>query len=111
MTDSPLVTTSPTPVVFRIWRRRIANEDVVFALFPTEPSDSEGLWCTTYTHIGQHGQADYNFCIANSRTAKTKEYKALKKELQSSPYFYKLKVCARASKEMHLKRIEAAKEK
>lgn len=57
----------------------------VFALFPHEVCNFNGN-VTYYQHIGQHGEADYNHCIATSRPATAEEYKDLKTELDNIGY-------------------------
>lgn len=69
-----------TPVIFRVWRQQPRS---VFALFPAEPSDYDGLSCSSYEHIGQHGAADYTGCMARSRPATPREYRDLMAELRS----------------------------
>ena len=54
------------PVVIRVWK---GNPDDVFALFPTDPADNYGRYCTSYQHVGQHSSADYGHCIRQSRPA------------------------------------------
>jgi hypothetical protein len=75
-----------TRVVFRWWR----ESDSVIALFP-DIEDRHGL-VSSYMHVGQHGPADYMGIIANSRPATPEEYTDLKRELESAPYNYNLKV-------------------
>jgi hypothetical protein len=76
-----------TVVVFRMWK---AEPKGCFALFPFVPHDRNGLYCESYEHVGQHGGADYSGCIADSRPATPAEYAALKRELESPPYEYRL---------------------
>lgn len=80
-----------TPVVFRKWKKKEGGE--VFALFPTI-KENNGL-ISSYQHIGQHSSADYMKCIAATKPAKLREYEALRQELESEPYNYKLRVCKR----------------
>lgn len=71
------------PVIIRVWR---SDPDDVFALFPTLPADTLGYQCTSYQHVGQHGGADYNLCIRNSRPATAKEARELLAELRGIGY-------------------------
>lgn len=72
-------------VVFRKW----PDGDVI-ALFPTLEFNAGMQQCTSYQHIGQHGPANYVHCIAGTTPATPAEYAALKRELESDPYHYKL---------------------
>ncbi len=76
-----------TIVVFRVWKD---ESNTVFALFPEDKASD--YYCSSYEHIGQHGGADYTGCIQRSRPATPQEYAALKRELESSPYHYRLAV-------------------
>lgn len=77
-------TDPPVIVVFRKWRD---NGDIL-ALFPEIPHNDR--LCTAYEHVGQHGGADYAGCIARTVPATPTEYAALRRELKSAPYHYKL---------------------
>lgn len=70
-----------TPVIFRQFK----GGDIL-ALFPADPADTAGQFCTCYAHIGQHSSADYNATIAQSKPAKPVEYADLKAELESVGY-------------------------
>ena len=71
-----------TQVIFR--KDTPKNGGDVFALFP----DLEGspYHCMCYQHVGQHGSADYNGCIAVSKPATPTEYADLLAELVSIGY-------------------------
>lgn len=92
----------PTVVIFRVW------DDDVLALFPELPADIQGKYCTSYQHVGQHGQADYDHCIYKSRPAKPDEYAELAAELKRAGY--KLDIKRRATYKMHQKRWKTARE-
>ena len=83
-----------TKVIFRKFRK-FGGE--IIALFPEEPGSKVYL-CMSYQHFGQHGDADYIHCVANSRPARPEEYAALKAELQSIGYT--LEVCRRRTRQM-----------
>lgn len=68
-----------TQVLFRYWRKEI------IALFPYLIANYNGN-VESYQHVGQHGGADYLGIIQGSRPATKKEYKDLKKELESLGY-------------------------
>jgi hypothetical protein len=72
-------------VVFRVWH----NGDVI-ALFPELPFDRDGLYCTSYEHVGQHGSADYHGCVCLTRPAKPHEYRDLARELENRGYRLKV---------------------
>ena len=67
---------------------RMDKEGDVFALFPEIPGAS-GL-CTSYQHVGQHGSADYNWCIDQSRPATESEYLDLYNDLKEIGYDLKV---------------------
>lgn len=81
-----------TPIIFRKWR---GKDGTIFALFPAECASCNGDTCSSFEHVGQHAAADYGFCIAQSTPATPDEYAALKRELESEPYNYRLQVCQR----------------
>lgn len=78
-----------TYVVFRKWKRSSGNEGVI-ALFPYERSNL--TMCMSYEHIGQHGGADYTGVVSRTVLATEDEYAPLKRELESEPFNYVLKV-------------------
>lgn len=81
-----------TPVIFRKARKKYGGE--VIALFPAEPW-SNAYDCACYVHVGQHGAADPHHVINTSRLATPAEYADLKRELESAPYGYRLKLYTR----------------
>ncbi len=66
-------------VVFRKWRIGCG----IIALFPDETYTYN---VGSYTHIGQHGEADYRHVMKNTIPATPEEYAGLKKELESIGY-------------------------
>lgn len=93
------MTTEATPVVFRFLnagKGKYWQRDLI-ALFPGETwtDRNRGKLCSSYIHIGQHCGADYAGIIKSSRPATPDEYASLKRELESSPYNYNLKVLKR----------------
>jgi hypothetical protein len=83
------------PVVFRAERSGPFKGDVT-VVFPTLPADYQGYKMTCFAHIGQHSACDFGW-YHKTRAAKPDEYAALKRELESKPYEYRLKVCSRIS--------------
>lgn len=88
-----------TLVVFRKYKpSRIEYNDSypphdILALFP-EVSGSciDDSICQCYQHVGQHGQANYYYCVHELTTpAKPEEYEDLKKELESLGYKLKIR--------------------
>lgn len=77
-----------TIVVFRKWPKSEGGD--VMALFPYE-EEGNG-YCSSYQHLGGHGGADYRVCVDRTKPAKPEEYAALKRELESAPYCYRLVV-------------------
>ena len=75
-----VVSEKKTVVVFRKWKD---NGDII-ALFP-DIKENNGT-CSSYEHIGQHGEADYVHCIAGSRPATPNEAQDLLKELRGLGY-------------------------
>ena len=86
------------PVIFRRW----PNGDIC-ALFPTIASDYEGRHCTVYSHIGQHGAAEYGHVIDQTKPATPDEYAPLMRELESIGY-ENLRVYRRANWRFHAAR-------
>jgi hypothetical protein len=80
-----------TRVIFRKWHTRYGGE--VIALFPE--IESGYTMVLSYEHLGQHGGANYESVLRQSRPAAPVEYKALKRELESYPFYYNLKVIRR----------------
>jgi hypothetical protein len=78
--------TFKTVVVFR----KFKDFGDIVALFPTEAADNNGN-CCSYQHAGQHGAADYRFCIRTSVAATSDEYAPLKRELESIGYNLEIK--------------------
>jgi hypothetical protein len=76
-----------TLVVFRRW----GNGDII-ALFPTF---RDRTYCESFEHVGQHGLAYYSGVISMTKPALPEEYAALKRELESAPYHYVLRVIKR----------------
>jgi len=92
------------PVVIRVWK---GDPDDVFALFPTDPADNYGHFCTSYQHVGQHGSADYCHCIRNSRPATKAEARPLLIELRRIGY--RPRVLKRAARRHHDERLSTAR--
>jgi hypothetical protein len=74
-----------TPVIFRKWK-----DGAVIALFPAEPGDMNPATCSSYMHVGQHGAADPQLVIQQTKPAAAAEYADLKQELESAGYQLKL---------------------
>ncbi len=92
------------PLVLRVWK---GDPDDVFALFPTDPADNYGRYCTSYQHIGQHGSADYCHCIRNSRPATKAEARPLLIDLRRIGY--RPHVLQRATRCHHDQRLVTAR--
>jgi hypothetical protein len=92
------VRTDTIPVIFRVFPKKEGGD--VVALFPTLPGTHEWWTCSSYMHVGQHGGADCRGLISMTRPATPDEYAALKRELESPPYEYRLKVVRRVSRAM-----------
>ena len=79
-------------VIFRVWKDgdRIAPSLDVIALFPEIAVDTIGYNCQSYMHIGQHGGANLNIVLRNTRLATPDEYDELYKELTRIGYDLKV---------------------
>lgn len=86
-----------TPVLFRVSRSPVKYGDEVTAVFPCEPADPDGDLMTCYCHVGQHGACSLSW-YRTTRPATPEEYADLKRELESEPYGYRLKVYKRISR-------------
>lgn len=82
-----------TDVIFRKWPKSKGGD--VLALFPGDPGTDNQHTCSSFQHIGQHGSADPRLCILRTQPARPDEYAALKRELESAPYNYRLSVIQR----------------
>lgn len=96
-----------TPVIFRKYPNIRGGE--VIALFPAELGTYDPRLCSSFVHVGQHGSADPLACIDNTRPAREAEYADLRKELESAPYGYRLKVYQRHKREFYKMREAEAR--
>ncbi len=80
-----------TPVIFRVWNTGTKS---VLAIFPELEGARVGL-CRSYEHIGQHGDCQPRYIATKTHIATPTEYADLKRELESAPYLYKLRVVNR----------------
>lgn len=71
--------TETTDVIFRTFK-----EGDVIAVMPHEVSNFG--FVTSYMHVGQHGDADYNQVLKETRLATKEEYADLLRELESIGY-------------------------
>lgn len=90
--------TTKTKVIFRYW------ENDVIAIFPEDADSPNPRYCESYQHVGGHGSCDPNAIVEVSRPATPEEYASLKRELESDPYFYELKVIQRLRYSHYLNR-------
>ncbi len=74
-----------TVVVFR----KFKDDGSIVALFPHEINYFDGC-CESYQTVGQHGAANYGYCISISVPAKPAEYASLKRELEQIGYNLKV---------------------
>jgi hypothetical protein len=70
-----------TRVVYRVFK----DSGDVIALFPNEINYPDGS-CDSYQRIGQHGAANYAYCMRISRPATFEEWIDLHHELESIGY-------------------------
>jgi hypothetical protein len=96
-----------TPVIFRTERSDPFKGDVT-AVFPCDPFDNYGRQMSCFAHVGQHSGCDLTW-YWNTRAATPVEYAALKRELESAPYGYQLKVYKRIQPWMRDERFKTAR--
>lgn len=84
-----------TEVIFRVWRNQIIT------LFPHIVCDFNGS-VLSYMHLGQHGAANYDHIIKESKLAAEKEYIDLYNEL-TNHFGYNLKVMKKRNYNKYLK--------
>jgi len=86
-------------------------QDELIALFPEEVGTLDPNTCMNYTHIGQHGCANLNFVLSESKspykTKKAKQVKDLKDELKDIGY--ELKEIRNVCQYQHYKEVRKAK--
>lgn len=88
-----LMKVQTVPVIFRRWPKREGGE--VIAIFPTlveTQYPNRPPACLAYQHTGQHGGCDVFIVDRTTLVRDPAEYADLKRELESAPYFYKLRV-------------------
>lgn len=101
------MTNDLTPVLFRVDKHGPFKGNVT-AVFPSEPADASGNMMTCFAHVGQHSGCSYGW-YCTTRPATPAEYADLKRELESAPYRYKLRVCQRITRTMNADRRAAAR--
>ena len=89
-----------TPVIFR----RFKEGDVI-ALFPLECGTSSPYTCGSYQHVGQHGAADPGivYCTTPAQDD-APDVVALRTELETYPFFYRLRPMRRFPRDALAKR-------
>ena len=80
-----------TLVIFRKYKE---SPHDILALFPAEKGSNKPGSCMSYEHVGQHGSADYKYCIDITKPATPDEYKDLFNELRDQ-IGYNMKVIKR----------------
>ena len=88
-------------VVLRVWRKAPHG---VIALWPAVAADANGSLCQSFEHIGQHGGADYQGVIRQTRPATLEEASELLAELRQRGYVPV--VVKRATRSMIQQRLE-----
>lgn len=92
-----------TKVIFRWYQK----DGECIALFPQMAMDYQGWLCSSYMHVGQHGSADPQVVVSQTRLATKLEYAALAKELRQRGY--RLYIRKRCTKYDLLLRMKGAK--
>lgn len=105
-----------TPVIFRRWPKERCRDflgrvywtggDAV-AIFPTLPGTSDEYTCSSYEHLGQHGACNGRGFVNRTILAKPEEYADLKKELESPPFNYRLRIYSRWQPSFDVERRKA----
>ncbi|MCK5611634.1 hypothetical protein KAR91_57720 [Candidatus Pacearchaeota archaeon] len=72
--------------IFRIYPDTTARCGEVIALFPQIANRLDGYLCQSYMHIGQHGAANIDVVVSQTRLATEQEYESLLKELEQIGY-------------------------
>jgi hypothetical protein len=95
-----------TLCIFRRWR---GGQKTVIALFPYDPHDYTGIYCSSYEHTGQHGGADPAGVIRRTRPASLGEpdVAALRRELESEPFRYRLEIRKKCPADAFRRRVDA----
>lgn len=99
-----------TEVIFRRWKEGMGNG--VIAIFPGVcNSESDSRTCESYMHVGQHGTCDPYVVIDRTTLCDRDNSGAefLKQQLESAPYFYKLKRISRHQQRHQDEREETVK--
>lgn len=87
-----------TDVIFRVLKIQGITE--ITAFLPHDVDTFEGhVIC--YAHNGQHGAANYHYCVSKSRLATPKEYKELKKEMECH-YGYNFNIIKKQNRKKYL---------
>jgi hypothetical protein len=87
-----------TKVIFRRYYRKMdlaPFDDGIIALFPDDKEHRRPGMVQSYMHMGQHGAADIEMVISQTKPASPEEYAALKRELERPPFNYRFKVIKR----------------
>ena len=87
------------PVVIRVWK---GDPDDVFALFPTDPADNYGHFCTSYQHSAN--TAGRTTAIASQQPARHQREAPAALE-RVAAYRLPARVLKRASRHHHDKRL------
>lgn len=95
--------THRTKVVFR-WFKKYGE---CIALFPQIAGCNQGWTCSSYMHVGQHGAADPQTVVSQTRLTTPFERRPLIKELRGLGY--RLDIRKRCTRHDLLVRIEDAK--
>lgn len=69
---------------------RVLPDGEVLAIFPTQAGGIDPTTCGCYAHVGQHSSCRPYSIVGRSRPATPAEYADLQKELEGSPYGYRL---------------------
>lgn len=84
-----------TKVIFKMAKYAGLLGEEVLAFFPGASANPGNVM--SYAHVGQHGEASYDFYLKNCRPCSEKEYRPLKKELENL-FGYRFKIMKRMTR-------------
>lgn len=99
------------PITEVIFRKFKSGKKEIIAVFPYDIGIKFGN-CSSYMHVGQHGDCNYNHIINITKPAKEEEYSDLKRELENygpKEANYNLKVIQKINWHKHKKEFSKTK--
>ena len=84
-----------TKVIFKMARYSDGSGKEVMAFFPGASANPGNVM--SYAHVGQHGEAGYDFYLMNCRPCPENEYLPLKRELEEN-FGYRFEIVKRITR-------------